>query len=201
MRELNILGQSDGDMRSIACLTMTESQSGVSLHPFIPTAESLARVAEWELDPEVAQYYYADPAHRPYTADAVNEKYYKEYHNAAIAGFEIVAPSGKPVGYTSLLDMGYLGDTASLGIMIGDKEAWGQGIGGTATLILMICAKNLGFTKMRARVMGDNERSLRIFKRFPYKITQNSSGLLYFDIDLKSWDPIEHGKMYIDVSR
>lgn len=162
-REFQFDGFLSGDLRSIAGLTMQDAYSGTMLVPFDPGI-GMGRVVAWEIG-EAGLYYREDHG---LDASAVEAIMWKKYQSKSIAGYEILQPGGMPVGYIDMLHMGGFGKSAIMGVIIGQKEVWGQGVGTTAATMLMLCARNIGLQYIYGHINPANNRAAGLMDHFPH---------------------------------
>lgn len=74
------------------------------------------------------------------------------------------AGTSQPLGTASLSDVDARSGQAELGILIGEKSAWGRGIGRAAILALLkVAFDELVLHRVYLRVFPDNERALRLY--------------------------------------
>ena len=72
----------------------------------------------------------------------------------------------RPLGTTALYGVSHFHRTAEFGIMIGEKDCWGQGYGTeTARLMLDYGFRRLGLHNIMLRVFSVNERAVRAYLR------------------------------------
>ena len=77
----------------------------------------------------------------------------------------------RPIGNTGLHDVDHGSQTATFGIMIGEKDSWGQGFGSeTARLMLDYGFHGLGLHNIMLTVLGFNERAIRAYSRAGFRI-------------------------------
>lgn len=75
---------------------------------------------------------------------------------------------GKLVGYVDLADID--GNTAELGIAIGDSAVWGKGIGTQAILSIMdYGSKNFGITCFHAETHEVNHRARKLIEKLGFE--------------------------------
>ncbi|MFH1536889.1 MAG: GNAT family protein [Patescibacteria group bacterium] len=81
---------------------------------------------------------------------------------------------------------------AIFGIIIGDKNYWGRGVGQEATkLTISYAFKNLGLKEIELGVISQNERARKAFERSGFKVTglekkaMNHDGILYDKVIMK----------------
>lgn len=73
--------------------------------------------------------------------------------------------SGNLAGYSQLYDIDLINRNASYGILIGDREAWGKGLGKQVVRAVTDFAFNdLGLRKVHLQTPADNERAKRVYQ-------------------------------------
>jgi RimJ/RimL family protein N-acetyltransferase len=78
--------------------------------------------------------------------------------------------SMRPIGVTGLHGVDYLTRTAEFGMMLGEKDCWGQGYGTEVTILMLDYAfTGLGLHNVMLRVHSYNERAIRAYKRAGYR--------------------------------
>jgi RimJ/RimL family protein N-acetyltransferase len=72
--------------------------------------------------------------------------------------------SGRLVGLTTLTRIDRRAGTAYFGVVIGEKDCWGQGIGHETLRLMRRQAANLGLRKMLLEVASDNPRAIALYR-------------------------------------
>jgi len=76
----------------------------------------------------------------------------------------------RPIGTTSLMHIDHFSRTATFGIVIGEKDCWGQGCGTEATRLMLAYAFGvLGLHNVLLQVYASNERGLRACRRAGFR--------------------------------
>jgi RimJ/RimL family protein N-acetyltransferase len=73
--------------------------------------------------------------------------------------------SGRLVGLTNLTRIDRRGGTAYFGVVIGEKDCWGQGIARQALRLVLRKAAALRLRKILLEVAGDNPRAIELYRR------------------------------------
>lgn len=130
------------------------------------TAEYLG----WLNDPEVTRY--METGTFPVTADDL-EKYFQSVTGSREqVVFAIMhKKSGRHIGNVKLGPIHWLHRSATLGIMIGDKKFWGQGLGEDATRLTV----EYGFERLNLRridlgVFAEHEAAVRCYEKIGFKL-------------------------------
>ena len=88
------------------------------------------------------------------------------------ATFQIYVRAGwRPIGTTAVVGIDQCHETASFGIMIGEKDCWDQGYGTEATRLILDYAFNvLGLHNIRLSVYDYNHRGVRAYEKAGFKV-------------------------------
>ena len=122
---------------------------------------------KWFNDPEVLQYL---SRYLPMT-EMAEQKWLEELPSRAGTDVHLVIEltgetSGTPIGTLGLLRMDHKNQTASFGIVIGEKDCWGKGYGTEAARLLINYAfKELNLNRITSHVYEFNERSIKMHKK------------------------------------
>jgi len=73
--------------------------------------------------------------------------------------------SKRLVGLTTLTRIDRRNGTAYFGVVIGEKDCWGQGIGYEILRLMLRRAVRLGLRKVLLEVAGDNPRAIALYRR------------------------------------
>ena len=86
--------------------------------------------------------------------------------------FQIYVRNGwRPIGTTAVVGIDQRHGTASLGIMIGEKDCWDQGYGTEATRLVLDYVFNvLGLHNVRLSVYDFNHRGVRAYEKAGFKV-------------------------------
>jgi len=72
----------------------------------------------------------------------------------------------KLIGSCSVFDINWVSSSAELGIMIGEKSVWNQGLGTQVmTLLLRHCFETLNLNRAFLHVFGENARARRSYEK------------------------------------
>jgi RimJ/RimL family protein N-acetyltransferase len=74
-------------------------------------------------------------------------------------------PSSRLVGLTNLTRIDRRSRTAYFGVVIGEKDCWGQGIAHETLLLMLRRAAKLGLRKILLEVASDNPRAIALYRR------------------------------------
>lgn len=126
------------------------------------------------------------------------ERLHKRKPNDIVFTIEV---EGRPIGNMGIHHIDYRQGTAHTGVVIGEKEMWGQGYGAEAKMLLLHYAFNtLNLRKMCSVVYAFNERSLAYSKSCGYVEEGRRKEQYYIDgqyvdevnlaIFRKDWEPL-----------
>lgn len=138
----------------------------VRLEPLTYSDETLDLCVKWMNDPDIRQYMY-----RSLTSNKDRIKEWLELasisesrHYFTIHVDNLPAQAGKNIGFISVRQDKNPKDTAEIGIIIGEKEYQGKGVGKKAlSEVLEKCEKEYGLTSVRALIKPFNEKSIKLF--------------------------------------
>ena len=95
--------------------------------------------------------------------------------------FVIEDEESRPIGTCGLRAIDPTAGTATLGIMIGEKKAWGRGYGTAAVKALLRHAfEGLGLAVVRLSCHVDNTRALRCYEKSGFAPIEHTSDRLVF---------------------
>jgi RimJ/RimL family protein N-acetyltransferase len=149
--------------------------------------------------------YFTDNGHLPNTGEQQArylERMTGSEHDVVLAIVE--AASHRHIGNVGLHQINWVHRTASLGIVIGEKEYWGKGFGKQAwRLITRYGFETLNLNKICATVLAGHARSLACAQGAGFAIegTQKQQfykrgtyhDLLLLGVTLAAWDRVSHG--------
>ena len=123
----------------------------------------------WMEDPEVNQY--LESRHRPHTADDL-QNYIRDIRDSPHSYlFGIFTPDGVQRGNLKIGPISYEHRSAAIGIILGDKTVWGQGIASqTIGLLTTLTFDELRLEKLWSGAYSVNLGSIRAFERNDYVI-------------------------------
>ncbi len=83
----------------------------------------------------------------------------------------LAKPDYELIGVISLAKIDWVSRNAELGVFIGNKELWGQGLGTEAIILLLDYVFNvLSLAKVYLRVLEYNKRAIRAYEKVGFKI-------------------------------
>lgn len=128
--------------------------------------EDLPRFVRWFGDPEVRRYL---QAYLPFSL-AQEERWYEGLlermadDQAVVLAIETL--EGVTIGNIGLHRINWKDSSAELGIVIGEKEYWGQGYGTDAILtFLRLAFQEMNLHRVFLRVDADNPRAIRCYDK------------------------------------
>jgi RimJ/RimL family protein N-acetyltransferase len=78
--------------------------------------------------------------------------------------------SGRLVGLTNLTRIDRRSGTAYFGVVIGEKDCWGQGVAQETLTQVLRRGAALGLRKILLEVAGDNPRAIALYRRAGFEI-------------------------------
>ena len=128
--------------------------------------EDLPRYVRWFGDPEVRRHLLI---YLPFSL-AQEERWYTSLLERLEQGndvvFAIETAEGVHIGSVGLHSIGWKDRHAELGIVIGEKEHWGQGYGTDAIRTLLgVAFEEMNLHRVFLRVDADNERAIRCYEK------------------------------------
>lgn len=82
----------------------------------------------------------------------------------------LLKPRYEVIGVISLDKVNWISRNAELGVFIGSKDLWGQGLGSEAIMLLLDYAFNvLGLVKVYLRVIEYNRRAIRAYMKVGFR--------------------------------
>lgn len=122
----------------------------------------------WLNDPEVTQYL---QIYMPLSL-AQEERWFEdqlEQHDQSIFGIETL--DGKLIGNVALVHIDWKNRRAGLGVMLGEKEYWGQGYGTDAiTALLGFAFKQMNLHTVHLTTYEYNKRAIRCYEKCGFKL-------------------------------
>ena len=128
----------------------------------------LPSIRKWANDPDIR---HLTGEVTPMTEKSADEWFEKISNDPSRVWFVIVVQeSSKLIGETGLLRMFPAWRTTDLSIIIGEREAWGQGYGSEAIHLLLDYAFGyLNFHRVAIGVVGFNQHALRFYEKVGFK--------------------------------
>ena len=130
--------------------------------------EDLSQIQEWVNDPEIRRLI---GEVRPTSRDEA-EAWYERVRSDPDRVWFVVAlvENDQIIGEAGLLRMFPAWRTTDLSLILGDKEAWGQGYGTEAILLLLDYAFGyLNMHRVAVGVVGFNERALKFYEKIGFE--------------------------------
>ena len=125
-----------------------------------------SKVLEWLLDEDVAQWaVFGDP--RPLTVEEIEEQIVAARADPRIRMFAIVPlDSISPIGEAILQGIDWKNRSAQYGLIIGDRQMRGRGIGQEVTRIIVEYAfSDLGLHRIEALVLSGNVAAIHCLEK------------------------------------
>lgn len=128
----------------------------------------LAYRLKWLNDPEVNRY--LGHRVRAGTDEAFHRQWFEKYQADDSRQIFTIEVDSQPVGQVGLLDINLEDQNASLYIIIGQKDYWGQGIGQAALEYIADWGfKTLGLHKIWLEVHALNEAAIKLYQKCGYE--------------------------------
>lgn len=144
----------------VALQEVRKPQTMIGLEPLRHTRETLDKWMTWLNDPDIRKWMYDD---LPRSPEDINLWLYNATYDPKRHYFTITA-DGKQIGFVSLRQDQKPDSTGEIGIVIGEKEYQGHGIGTQTVRAIVDYAKDtVHLSAVRAMIKPDNEKSIHIF--------------------------------------
>lgn len=124
----------------------------------------------WLNDPEVSQYLISGVF--PSNMDQLENFYQRISLSNNDVMFAIIRKDTKKhIGNIKLGDINWVHRFANIGIMIGDKESWGQGCAQEACrLVIEYAFKRLNLNKVTLTVVACHTAAIRVYEKIGFKL-------------------------------
>lgn len=153
--------------------------------------ENLARVLLWYGDPELARL-------TRYQLQPMTRVEVERFFQSRLLGTDSVAyaihqvPSDRLIGLTTLSALDADNGSALFHITIGERDAWGRGLGTEATELMLDHAfERLGLHRIGLAVFAFNDRAMRSYEKAGFTIEGRSRDAILRDG--RYWDEIQMG--------
>lgn len=150
----------------------------VQLRPLCES-DATQQYASWLNDTTVNQYL---------ETRSVTVKELQEYIRTKRAAPDVLflgifcCDTGKHIGNVKLEPIDSKKKTAMMGLLIGDKEYWGKGVGTEVTnLITDIAFNKLGLKEVTLGVIPENKPAIRVYEKCGFKILKVNKGAINHD--------------------
>ena len=126
----------------------------------------MEKILEWMNDLEITQFL---GTRLPISRTEQQQWYERTVNDKSKKKMIIETFDGEPIGQISLMRIDQRNRSAEIGITIGEKSYWGQGIGYDATLTLLrFVFHEWGFHRVSLHVASFNERAIRLYKKLGF---------------------------------
>jgi RimJ/RimL family protein N-acetyltransferase len=133
----------------------------------------------WLNDPEVTQYLVT---YMP-MSQAQEERWFEaqlEQRDGFILGIETL--DGKLIGNLALVHIDWKNSRAGLGVVLGEKEYWGQGYGTDAiTALLGFAFKQMNLHSVHLTTYEYNKRAIRCYEKCGFKLEGRMRQAHFYD--------------------
>jgi diamine N-acetyltransferase len=130
--------------------------------------EDLAAIRRWANDPEVRGL---TGEATPMSEAGADEFLERVRHESDRVWFIVaLRENDRPIGEAGLLRMFHPWRNTDLTLILGERDAWGQGYGTEAIVLLLDYAFGyLGFHRVSVGVVGFNERAIHFYEKVGFK--------------------------------
>jgi len=137
----------------------------------LPEGGSVDDYLKWFNDPKVRSGLFPTTP-----TDAVNiESWLSSLVDNPKKFYQFIGVGDKIVGHIGLNDIDQRAASAEVGIVIGEKDFWGKGLGDRVFKMLMPIATNqLGLSTIYARIAGHNFRSINLVTKNGFRLDKTS---------------------------
>jgi UDP-4-amino-4,6-dideoxy-N-acetyl-beta-L-altrosamine N-acetyltransferase len=127
----------------------------------------LAHIVRWRNDPRIMATLFS---HRPLSEAEQLEWFCGLTADRSRVSFLVETPEGRPVGQGGFIGIDHRNRTAELGVMIGEREQQGRGLGTEAVRLLV----NYGFAELNLhrialRVLEGNPSALKLYRGLGFR--------------------------------
>lgn len=124
----------------------------------------LPRNFKWANDPELR--FMAGFTPFPYSSMDVDEWFKRIHSDPSGKVFTIRTKEGQQIGNVEITGIDWRNGKGELGLIIGEKEFWGEEYGLDAvTALLGFCFQELHLHRISASILSHNERAVRCFEK------------------------------------
>lgn len=139
--------------------------------------EDIPTFVRWFSDPEVRSFLLVNSP----ISHAQEEKWFeRKLEDDDSELFAIETLDGNHIGNIELMDFQRIHRRAELGVVIGEKEYWGQGYGSDAIhALLRFGFEELNLHRIQLRVYEDNERGIRAYRKCGFQLEGRLRDAIY----------------------
>lgn len=139
----------------------------IAFHPV--DLDHLPLYEKWGNDDDIRRY---RRFFFPRSSEEIKNRYVEAIRSNEKHAFEVWHMEDNcPIGICNLHEIDWVSRTAEVGMFIGDKKYWKQGLGTEiASLITQYGFKELNLRKLKATIYRPNEGSQKIFSKIGYNI-------------------------------
>ncbi len=139
----------------------------------------IPKLAKWMNDLEVVKY--TCQAAKMHTEEITKKFLSEGLHKQDVYYFGIFTKKGELIGGTDLREVDNIQRTATLGIVIGEKEHWNKGYGTEAVSLLTDYGFNvLNLNNIMLTVFDFNEMAVRCYEKAGFRIAGRRRKARYF---------------------
>ncbi len=153
--------------------------------------ENLATVVRWYRDPELARLTRYQT--RPMPAEEVEQFFRSRLLAPEALAYAIhERPGDRLVGITTFSSLDPDNGSALFHITIGERDAWGRGLGTEATELMLTHAfERLGLHRVGLSVFAFNERAVRSYQKVGFRLEGRLREAIWRDG--RYWDELQMG--------
>lgn len=157
----------------------------------LPRAGDLGAVMRWYTDPEIGRLTRYQP--RPMTAAEIERFFHGRLLSPDALAYTIhERPSERLIGFTTFSALDADNGSVMFHITIGERDAWGRGLGTEATELMLAHAfDRLGLHRVGLSVFSFNTRAIRAYEKAGFRIEGRVREAIHRDG--RYWDEIQMG--------
>lgn len=162
------------------------------------TQTDVPKLVQWKNDPEIADLVRGAPIYTNLTMET--KRFEKGLQNGEALRLIISTIDCEPIGFMVISDLDKPNKKANIGMLIGEKDFWNQGVGSQAMeIILKYFFDNLDFNRIGLEVFEYNLRARHMYEKVGFTVEGvQRQGLLRED---KFYDVILMGITKEDYNR
>jgi UDP-4-amino-4,6-dideoxy-N-acetyl-beta-L-altrosamine N-acetyltransferase len=129
--------------------------------------DDLEHIVRWRNDPQILGMLFS---HHPLSMQEQREWFAKLPGDSSRVSFIVEMRDGRAVGQGGFAKIDRHSRNAELGIVIGERELQGRGLGAEAVRLLMSYGfGELNLHRISLRVLGGNARALHVYRKLGFK--------------------------------
>lgn len=129
----------------------------------------LPLLVKWKNDPEIADLVRGGPINTSFEIE--NRRFDRGLNEHDTVRLIVETIDGKPIGFISVSEIDKENQKAEIGMLIGERDFWGQGYGSDSLItLLMHLFVELGFNRIGLEVFEYNTRAKRAYEKIGFKV-------------------------------